>query len=163
MRAVTASSWIATVRPSTGVFAASAGLAVLALMLVFYAQQQRRYFSAPLTTTMGTVLSSGTVLHPRRRASRTDGFCWVSYTFTPPDGVPRRNWRLWEPACGTSPGRPIPVQYVKGNPDINRPGGSEPSSIGWLVFFAAGVATVIGILVRRSEQSEPEDIGALLR
>ena len=144
-------------------FAASVGLAVLGLLLVLYAQRQRQYFSAPSTITMGTVLSNGTLLHPRRRASVTDALCWVSYTFTSPDGVSRRNWRLWEPACGTSPGRSIPVQYVKGNPDINRPGGTGPSSMGWLVLFGAGVATVIGMLVRRSEQAAPEDIGALLR
>lgn len=144
-------------------FAASVGLAALAVTSLLYAQRQRQSFSAPSIITMGTVLSNGTVLHPRRRASRTDALCWVSYTFTPSDGIPRRNWRLWEPACGTSPGRAIPVQYVTGNPDINRIGGTEPSSIGWLVMFAAGVAVVIGVLVRRSERSDPEDIGALLR
>lgn len=39
------------------------------------------------------------------------------------------------------------------NPEINRPGGSEPSS-GWplLLLFSAGVVAVIAVIVRRSEQ-----------
>jgi hypothetical protein len=103
--------------------------------------------------TMGSVVDKGALLGTRRRGGTSEWFCWVSYTFTSADGRPRRNWRLWKPACGTSRGRPIPILYVIANPEINRPGGSEPSS-GWalLLLFSAGVVAVIAVIVRRSEQ-----------
>lgn len=156
--------WLSRFRPSSLAFLTSAALAALALTLLMYYLTQRRDFSAKTTTTMGSVVSKGALLGTRHRSRRgAEWFCWVSYTFTAADGVARRNWRLWEPACGTSRGRPIPIEYVIGNPDINRPGGSEPSSSWWLFFFAAGVGAVTGVILRRSEQDDREDWRALLR
>lgn len=147
-------------RTSTRLFVASVALAAVALVSAAYVRQLRRDFSAPTTTTIGTVVKKGAFLG-RRRGSRSKWFCWVSYEFTAADGVVRRNWRLWEPACGVSPGRPIPVQYVVANPDLNRPGGSEPWFPSGLLFFAAGVTVVIGVIVRRSEESAQEDVPGL--
>ena len=135
------------VRTSTRLFLASAALAIVATASAAYSQKLRREFAGPTTITMGTVLKKGALLG-RSRRSRSEWFCWVSYEFTPPEGAARRNWRLWEPACGVSPGRPIPIQYVVADPDVNRPAGSEPSFPSWLFFFAAGVTMVVGFLVR---------------
>jgi hypothetical protein len=151
------------IRSGAALFLTSAALAALALALLLYDRQQRRYFSGKTTMTMGSVLDKGALLGTRhRRRAGSEWFCWVSYTFTASDGAPRRNWRLWEPGCGTSRGRAIPVQYVVANPDINRPGGSEPSQSWWFFFFAAGVAVVIGVIVRRSEQNDRPDWRAML-
>ena len=143
-------------RKSTLLFVASAALAIVAFASVAYLRSVRRDFSGPTTITMGTVMKKGAFLGKSRR-SRSEWFCWVSYEFTTADGVKRRNWRLWEPGCGVSTGRPIPIQYVVANPDVNRPGGSEPWVPAGLFFFAGGVTLVIAVLVRRSEESEEPD------
>ena len=140
-------------RTSTRVFVAGAALAIVAFVLAAYLRNQRRAFSAPTTVTMGTVVKKGAFLGKSRRSS-SEWFCWVSYEFTPADGVARRNWRLWEPGCGVSRGRPIAIQHVVANPDVNRPNGYEPWVPAGLFFFASGVLVVIAIIVRRSEESE---------
>ena len=134
-------------RTSTRLFLVSAALAIVAMASTAYSQKVRRDFAGPTTITMRTVLKKGALLGNTSR-SRSEWFCWVSYEFTPPEGGARRNWRFREPACGVSPGRPIPVQYVVADPGMNRPAGSERSFPAWLLFFAAGVAMVVGFLVR---------------
>jgi hypothetical protein len=114
--------------------------------------KQRRDFSAPTTITMGTVLRKGALLGKSRRI-HSESFCWVSYEFTPAGGAPQQNWRLWEPACGVAPGRPIPVQYVIARPDVNRPAGDDWSFPPLLLWFAVGVMLVIAFLLRRSEET----------
>ena len=153
MSAETVSRWIVMRRTSTRLFVAVAALASVAFASAAYLRQQRGLFSAPTTVTMGSVVKNGAFLGKSRR-SRSEWFCWVSYEFTPPDGVARQNWRLWEPGCGVSPGRPIAIQFVVANPNVNRPNGSEPSLPAGLFFFSAGVTLVIAIIVRRSEASE---------
>ena len=140
-------------RTSARLFVAAAALAIAALALAAYLSSQRRQFSAPTTVTMGSVVDKGAFLG-RSRRSRSEYFCWVSYEFTPPDGVARRSWRLWEPGCGVSAGRPIAIQHVVANPDVNRPNGSEPWAPAGLFFFAAGVTVTIAVIVRRSEESD---------
>ena len=134
-------------RSSTRLFVASAALALVAFATTAHSQQVRRDFAAATTITMGSVLDKGALLGTRRRA-RSEWFCWVSYEFTPAEGGARRNWRFWEPGCGVSAGRPIPIQYVVADPDVNRPAGADSSFPSWLFFFAAGVTAVIGFLVR---------------
>jgi len=56
-----------------------------------------------------------------------------------------------------SPGRPIPIQHVVANPNINRPAESEPWFPAGLVLFAAGVTVVIGVIIRGSEEG-PEPV-----
>ena len=136
---------------STWLFLVSAALAIIGVALALYHEKVRREFAGPTTITMGTVEKKGALLGSSRR-SRSQWFCWVSYEFTPPDGGARRNWRLWEPGCGVSPGRPIPVQHLVADPDVNRPGGSDPWDLSWLPLFASGVTLVIAFLVRRHEQ-----------
>lgn len=145
-------------RPSTRLFIAGAALAIVACSCEAYLRKVRREFSAPTTITMGTVVKKGALLDRPRRSNR-EWFCWVSYEFTPRDGARRRNWRLWQPACGVSPGGEIPVQHVVANPDVNRPaGGGEPWIPAGLFFFATGVTVVIAVIVRRSEKSaKPHD------
>jgi hypothetical protein len=149
-------------RPSVGVFIAAAVLAIVALMSSLYRQKVQRDFSRKTTVTIGTVLAKGALWGKGRRTD-SELFCWVSYEFAPPGGPARRNWRMWEPGCGSSPGRPVPIQYAIANPDVNRPAGSEPSFPSWLFFFAAGVAVVIGVLLRGSEKSAESDWRATLR
>ena len=149
-------------RPSTLVFLASAALVIVAVTSSLYVQGVKRDFAGPKVITMGTVLAKGALLGKSYRSS-TEYFCWVSYEFTPADGKTRRNRRLWEPACGVSRGRPIPVQHLVANPDMNRPAGSEPWFPSWLFFFGAGVATVVGFIMRGSEQSGDADWRATLR
>lgn len=143
-------------RTSTRVFVAAAALAIVAFVMAAHLRNQRREFSAPTTVTMGTVVDKGAFLGKSRR-SRSEWFCWVSYEFTTSDGVARRNWRLWEHGCDVSPGRPIAIQHVVANPDVNRPNGSEPWAPAALCFFAAGVTLVIAVIVRRSEEGERPD------
>ena len=124
-------------------------LAIVAGSGLAYVRKVQREFSAPTTMTMGTVLGHSA---PTRRARGSELFCWVSYEFTPPDGVARRNWRFWRPACGVSPGRSIPIQHSIANPDVNRPAESGPWFPASLLFFAAGVTVVVGVIIRRSEE-----------
>lgn len=149
-------------RPSTLIFLTSAALAIVAVASSFYVQRARRDFEGPKVITMGKVLGKGALLG-RSRRSHSEYFCWVSYEFTPPDGKTRRNRRLWEPACGVSAGRPIPVQHLVANPDMNRPAGSEPWFPSWLFFFGAGVAAVVAFIMRGSEQSGDGDWRVALR
>lgn len=143
-------------RTSTRVLLAGAALAVIAAVSLAYVRSERRRFSGPTTITMGTVLKKGAVLGNTAR-SRSEYFCWVSYEFTPPSGGTRRNWRFWEPACGTTRGRPIPVQHLVANPDVNRPADSEPGVPVSLFVFAAGVTMVVGVLLRSHEQDGPAE------
>ena len=139
-------------RTSTRVFVAAAALAIVALAGAAYLRKVRREFSAPTTITMGTVLRHSAPSRSRRSRGTSELFCWVSYEFTPADGVARRNWRFWGPACGVSPGRPIPIQHAIANPDVNRPAESGPWFPAGFLFFAAGVTVVVGVIIRRSEE-----------
>ena len=121
-------------------------LAAIGLGSALWVKSARREFAGPTTITMGIVLKKGKLLGSRRRSSEL--FCWVSYEFTTPDGRTRRNWGLWGPGCGSSPGRPVPVQYRVDYPDVNRPAGSEPWFPSELFFFAAGVAFVVAFMLR---------------
>jgi hypothetical protein len=143
-------AWILA-RTSSRVFAGALAVAMAALALTLHQRQQNRDFSEPTTITMGAVLDKGALLRRSRRSS-SEWFCWVSYEFTPAAGGARQsNWRLWEPGCGVSPGRPIPIQYVIVRPEINRPAGETLSFPTSLLWFAAGVILVVGVLLRRSE------------
>jgi hypothetical protein len=133
-------------------FLTSAVLAIVAGASLLYVRSVQRDFSAPTTMTMGVALRKGALVG--RRVSAGQSLCWVSYEFTAPDGRTRQNWRFWEPACGTSRGRPVPIRYVIANPDLNRPEGSEPWFPSSLCFFASGVALVIAFIFRRSDQDE---------
>jgi len=138
-------------RTSSRVFVGALAVAMAALALTLHQQKQLRDFSEPTTITMGAVLRHGAFLG-KRRSSSSEYFCWVSYEFTPAAGGARQsNWRLWEPGCGVSPGRPIPVQYVIARPEVNRPAGDTLSFPTFLVWFAAGVAVVVGVVLRNSE------------
>ena len=76
-------------------------------------------------------------------------FCWVSYEFAPSAGRLETNWQFWRDACGVTRGRPIPIQFVVDRPGVNRVAGNEPSSIPEvLLWFAAGVTLVVGIILR---------------
>jgi hypothetical protein len=143
-----------SIRISTRVLLAAVALAMVAAACLVYVRDVRRQFSAPTTITMGKVLKKGALLG-RSRRSQSEYFCWVSYEFTPPAGGTRRNWSFWEPACGTTPGRAIPVQHVIADPDVNRPADSEPRVPVSLFFFAAGVTIVVGVLLRSHEQDDP--------
>ena len=145
-------------RTSTRVLLAGVVFGVVAVASGVYVRNVRHQFSEPTTITMGRVLKKGALLGKSRRSS-SEYFCWVSYEFTPPAGQTRRNWSFWEPACGTTPGRAIPVQHVIANPDVNRPADSEPRVPVSLFAFAAGVAIVVGVLLRSHEQDDP-DTGA---
>lgn len=140
---------------SVVLFFATAVLSIVAIASLLYARKVQRDFSAPTTMTMGVTLGKGALVG--RRASTGQSLCWVSYEFTTPDGRSRRNWRFWEPACGTSRGRPIPIRYVVANPDVNRPEGSAPWDPSSLLFFASGVALVMAVIVWRSEQDAAGD------
>jgi hypothetical protein len=118
---------------------------------LLHQRQVQQEFSEPTTITMGAVLRNGALLGKSRRSS-SEFFCWVSYEFMPAAGGPlQRNWRFWEPACGVSPGRPIPIQYVIARPEVNRPAGEYLSFPTLLLWFAAGVAVVVGVVLRNSE------------
>jgi hypothetical protein len=131
-------------------FLASAVLAIVAVASLVYERGVQRDFSGPTKMTMGVALGKGALIG--KRSSAGQSLCWVSYEFSAPDGRTRRNWRFWEPACGTSRGRPVPIQYVVANPDLNRPEGSGPWFPSWLFLFASGVALVIALIFRRSDQ-----------
>jgi hypothetical protein len=146
-----------SVRISTRVLLAGAAFAMVATASLVYVRDVRRQFSDPTTITMGKVLEKGALLG-RSRRSQSEWFCWVSYEFTPPAGGTRRNWSFWEPACGTTPGRAIPVQHVIANPDVNRPADSEPRVPVSLIFFAAGVTIVVGFLLRSHEQDDTPSV-----
>jgi hypothetical protein len=141
-------SWLARTlsRTSSRVCAAALAVGLAALALTLHQRQLQRDFSEPTTITMGVVLRKG------GRPISNESFCWVSYEFTPAGGAPQRNWRLWQPACGVSRGRPIPIQYVIARPEVNRPAGEAWSFPPLLVWFAAGVMLVVGFLLRRSEE-----------
>lgn len=142
-------------------FFASAVLAIAAVASLLYTRKVQRDFSAPTTMTMGVALGKGAFVG--KRASTGQSLCWVSYEFTTPDGRTRRNWRFWEPACGTSRGRPVPIRYVVANPDVNRPEGSEPWDPSSLLFFASGVVLVMAVIFRRSERDADADWRGTLR
>ncbi len=143
-------SWPASMlaRTSSRVFAGAVAVAMAALALTLHQQKVRRDFSEPTKITMGAVLHHG----GKSRRSSSELFCWVSYEFTPAAGGARqRNWRFWEPGCGVSVGRPIPIQYVIARPEVNRPAGENLSFPPFLLWFASGVALVVGVVLRSSE------------
>ena len=146
---------------SVVLFFASAALAIAAIASLLHARKVQRDFSAPTKMTMGVALSRGALVG--RRPSSGQSLCWVSYEFTTPDGLTRRNWRFWEPACGSLRGRPVPIRYVAANPDINRPEGSGPLDPSSLLFFASGVVLVMAVIVRRSELDAGADWRGTLR
>jgi hypothetical protein len=135
-------------------FLASVVLALVALVSLLYVRKVQRDFSAPTTVTMGVALSKGALVG--RRRSTGQSLCWVSYEFATPDGRKVRNWRFWEPACGTSRGRTLPIRYVVANPELNRPDGSEPWFPSSLLFLVSGVVLVMAVLFRRSERDEAD-------
>jgi hypothetical protein len=142
-------------RTSSRLFAVALGVAAAALALTLHQNQLQRDFSQPTTITIGSVLRKGAFLRTSRR-SDSEWFCWVSYEFTPTGGAAsQRNWRLWEPACGVSPGRPIPIQYVIAHPDVSRPAGETWSFPPLILWFAAGVMVVVAVLLRGSEKDDP--------
>ena len=97
---------------------------------------------------MGAGLSHG----GKSRRSSSGLFGWVSYEFTPAaGGALQRSWRFWQPGCGVSAGRPIPIQYVIARPEVNRPAGETLSFPPFLLWFASGVVLVVGVVLRRSE------------
>jgi hypothetical protein len=135
-------------RKSLSLVLLSVVFASIAVLSMVYVRAERDKFSGPKTITMGTVLAKG---GGGRNRSPTGLFCWVSYEFTAPDRIRRTNRRFWEPACGTTRGRAIPVQHLVANPDVNRPAGSEPWFPSWLFFFAAGVTLVVAFLMREPD------------
>jgi hypothetical protein len=143
-------------RSSTLLFAGAGILIAVGLVSMKYIAGVQREFSGKTTIAMGKVVDNGAVLRSSRR-SNSEYFCWVEYEFTPSGGAALKNWRFWEPACGVSPGRPIPVQYVVANPALNRPAGSAPSFPSWFFLFAAGVAVVVAFIRRGAEESPGDD------
>ena len=132
-------------RTSVSLFAGALAVAIVALALTQYQRKQHREFSEPTT-----IYADGGA---NVCALSSEWFCWVAYEFVPAAGGARQsNWRYWEPGCGVSPGRPIPIQYVIARPEINRPAGETLSFPTSLLWFAAGVILVVGVLLRRSER-----------
>ena len=74
--------------------------------------------------------------------------------FSPEGGATRKNWGMWPDACDLTPETQVPIQYVVGNPDTNRPAGGGPSVPALLWWFVAGVMMVIGVLRRGSEETD---------
>jgi hypothetical protein len=146
------------VRTSNRVLVAGAALALVALAATSCQRRERRDFSAPTTMAMGRVLHSGG-LGSSSRFKDNDLWCWVSYEFTPTAGSVERNWRFWSPGCGVSRGNPLLIQYVVGKPELNRPAGDAgPSSLPvLLLWFAAGVAIVVAIIMRNAPADESSD------
>lgn len=142
-------------RASLAFFSLGVVLMLIGTLSLLYVRGVERDFSAKTSITMGTVVEKGSLLH-RTRRSHTEAFCWVSYEFTAPDRRTRKNWHFWEPACGTSRGRAIPVQFVVADPDLNRPADSEPWFPWWLCLFAGGVAMVVAFLIRRAESDRSQ-------
>jgi hypothetical protein len=64
---------------------------------------------------------------------------------------------MWEYACGLKLKAAIPIQYVVGSPETNRPIEAVPPVSPLLLWFAAGVVTVIGILRRGSDTTDAVD------
>lgn len=145
-------TWLA--RTSSRVFAGAFALAMVAVALMLYQQQQRRLFAEPTENAMGVVRSSRGKERDSKRARSTNLLipCWVSYEFTPAGGAVQRNWRVWEPGCSVSPGRPIVIQYVIARPEVNRPAAENWSFPPLPVWFAAGVMVVIGTVIRVSRE-----------
>jgi hypothetical protein len=137
---------------SSRVFAAGLVVAAVALALTLRQNRVQRDFSPPTKKTMGVVLRKGALLGKSRRSS-TEYFCWVSYEFTPAaGGAPQRSWGLWQPGCGSAPGRMVPIEYVVAHPEVNRPEGGGFSFPPLLLWFATGVILVVGFILRRSEE-----------
>jgi hypothetical protein len=137
-------------RASSRLFAGSLAIAIAALASTIYDNKLRRDFSAPTTTTMGTVIRKGAFIGRSPRSNNSEWFCWVEYQFSPPGGPPRTGWRMWSDACSLRRNGPVPVQYVIGNPDANRPPGAEPPVPTLLLWAVAGVMLVIAVLQRAS-------------
>jgi hypothetical protein len=137
-------------RTSSRLLAAGLAAAIAAFASTMYDSKLRRDFSAKTDITIGSVVRKGAFLGKTRR-SNSEWFCWVEYQFSPPGGASRKSWRMWSDACDLRKDGPIPVQYVVGNPDINRPPGAEPPAPTLLLWFAAGVMVVIGVIRRGSE------------
>lgn len=142
-------TWLA--RTSSRVFAGALVLAMVAVALMLYQQQQQRLFAEPTENAMGVVQSGSGRATPKRRARRVLP-CSVSYEFTPPGGTAQRNSRLWPHGCDVSRGRPILIQYVIARPEVNRPAADPASYDSFLIWFAAGVMVVIGTLIRVSRE-----------
>ena len=142
-------------RTSTRLLAAGLGIAIVALGLTMYAFSVRHAFSEPTATTIGTVIRHSS---PSTRRIRTRGpgmVCCVSYEFTPAEGGPRRKgWGMWQEACGLKTGGPVPVQYVVANPEVNRPPDDGLPISPLLLWFAAGILVVVGVIRRGSETDE---------
>jgi hypothetical protein len=117
-----------------------------------YQSKLRRDYSAQTTITIGKVVDKGAFMGKTRR-SHSEWFCWVEYQFSPPGGAAHKGWAMWSDACDLKRDGPVPVQYVVGNPDTNRPPGAEPPVPTFLLWFAAGVMVVIG-MIRRGSSTE---------
>lgn len=142
-------TWFA--RTSSRLFAVAVALAIAAVALALYQREQRRLFAEPTENSMGVVRSgSGRATSSSRSGNLLP--CSVSYEFTPPGGKTHRNSRLWRHGCDVSRGRPILIQYVIADPQVNRPAADPASYDPFLIWFAAGVMVVIGTVVRVSRE-----------
>ena len=148
-------------RISSRLLAAAAAIAMAALASSIYEMKLRRDFSARTAVTIGTVIRKGALLGKARR-SPSEWFCFVEYRFALPGQPPRQGWRLWSEACGLKTDGPVPIQYVVDNPDIHRPpDAGGPPFPPLLLWFAAGVMAVVGVIRRGSE--DPEQAVDVLR
>jgi hypothetical protein len=144
-------------RGSSRLLAAGLVTGIAALASTMYLVRLRRDFSGLTAFTTGTVIRSGGTGRSRRHSATDDLFCWVQYEFSVEDAPPRTNWRMWEYACFMKRGARIPIQYVVGSPEMNRPADAEPPLWPTLWWFAAGVLSVIGLLRRGSEMTDGAD------
>jgi hypothetical protein len=142
-------------RASSRLLAVGLALGIVALAATLYLGRLRRNFSGPTEFATGTVLRSGAFL-PNRRSRPEDMFCWVEYQFAPRGGTPQSGRRMWNLACHIKRGTTIPIQYVVGRPELNRPQDAEPPVSPFLLWLAAGTVTVIGVL-RRSDAADAID------
>lgn len=140
-------------RTSSWLFAAGFVIAITAAALMYYHRHLQREFSKPTVTVIGTVVRGGRAPWRTGPSTGSPWFCWVGYQFSSDGGAPRKGWALWwewEYACDVKRDGPIPIQYVVGHPERNRPAGAVPPGSPTLLWFAAGVMMVIGVLRRGS-------------
>jgi hypothetical protein len=140
-------------RTSSKILAAALVIAALALASTLYRAKLRRDFAPPTAIAIGKVIRPGALLG-RSRRSQSKWFCWVEYQFTPPGGALQQGWRFWgDYGCDVKRDADIPIQYVIGKPDMHRPVGAVPPGPPLLLWFAAGVVTVIAVIRRGSDSA----------
>jgi MYXO-CTERM domain-containing protein len=141
-------------RASSRLLAAALLTGIAAFASTVYLVRLRRDFSARTAFTTGTVIRSGGTGRSRRGSATDDLLCWVEYEFFVGDAPARTNWRMFDYGCFLKPGAQIPIQYVVGSPQTNRPANAEPPLSPMFWWFVAGVLAVIGLLRRRSDRTE---------